>query len=82
MEKHIIFSWLQKISVYYLVGFCLVAEESMMMMMMKCGLNKHFLYKLLVFYYEWKLQLQLQIVATFKTEGFVDSVATAATASC
>jgi len=53
-----------------------------MMMMMKCGLNKHFLYKLLVFYYEWKLQLQLQIVATFKTEGFVDSVATAATASC
>ena len=82
MEKRIIFSWLQKISVYYLVGFCLVAEESMMMMMIKCGLNKHFLYKLLVFYYEWKLQLQLQIVATFKTEGFVDSVATAATASC
>jgi len=68
---------------YYLVGFCLVAEESlMMMMMMKCGLNKHFLYKWLVFYYEWKLQLQLQIVATFKAEGFVDSAATAATASC
>jgi len=54
----------------------------MMMMMMKCGLNKHFLYKLLVFYYEWKLPLQLQIVATFKAEGFVDSAATAATASC
>ena len=82
MEKHIIFSWLQKISVYYLVGFCLVVEESLMMMMMKCSLNKRFLYKLLVFHYEWKLQLQLQIVATFKTEGFVDSVATAATASC
>ena len=83
MEKHIIFRRIIKISVYYLVGFCLVAEESlMMMMMMKCGLNKHFLYKWLVFYYEWKLQLQLQIVATFKAEGFVDSAATAATASC
>jgi len=35
-----------------------------------------------VFYYEWKLQLQLQIVATFKAEGFVDSFATTATASC
>jgi len=54
----------------------------MMMMMMKCGLNKHFLYNLLVFYYKWKLQLQLQIVTTFKTKGFVDSVTTAATASC
>jgi hypothetical protein len=83
MEKHIIFRRIIKISVYYLVGFCLVAEESlMMMMMMKCGLNKHFLYKWLVFYYEWKLQLQLQIVATFKAEGFVDSAATAATTSC
>jgi hypothetical protein len=82
MEKHIIFRRIIKISVYYLVGFCLVAEESLMMMMMKCGLNKHFLYKWLVFYYEWKLQLQLQIVATFKAEGFVDSAATAATASC
>jgi hypothetical protein len=83
MEKHIIFRRIIKISVYYLVGFCLVAEESlMMMMMMKCGLNKHFLYKWLVFYYEWKLQLQLQIVATFKAEGFVDSFVTAATASC
>jgi hypothetical protein len=43
MEKHIIFRRIIKISVYYLVGFCLVAEESLMMMMMKYGLNKHFL---------------------------------------
>jgi hypothetical protein len=34
---------------------------------------------LLLPYYEWKLQLQ--IVAAFKAEGFVDSAVTAAIAS-
>nr|TKS10210.1 hypothetical protein D5086_0000085690 [Populus alba] len=35
--------------------------------------------QLLVFYYEWKPQLQLQIVAALKAEGFVDSAATVTT---